>query len=46
MHMKQDGIEIVYTCGGCAEDGFIADAFDSYRLVSKEVIEVGRVSVT
>jgi hypothetical protein len=46
MHKEQDGFEIVYTCGGCAEDGFIEDAFDCYRLVSKKLIYVGRVSVT
>jgi hypothetical protein len=46
MHKEQDGFEIVYTCGGCAEDGFIKDAFDRYRLVSKKLIYVGRVNVT
>jgi hypothetical protein len=46
MHKEQDGFEIVYNCGSCAEDGFIDDALECYRLVSKKLIYVGLVSVT
>jgi hypothetical protein len=46
MHKERDGLEIVYTCGSCSEDGFIEDAFECYRLVSRKLIYIGRVSVT
>ena len=43
---EQDGLDIVYTCGGCADDSFIEEAFEAYRLASKKRIHMGIVSVT
>jgi hypothetical protein len=46
MHKEQDGFEVVYTCGGCAEEGFIQEAFEAHRLASKKLVYMGRINVT
>jgi hypothetical protein len=48
MHKDQDGWELVYACGGCAEYGFIeaALAFEAHRLCSKKLIYMGRNNIT
>jgi hypothetical protein len=46
MHKEQDGWDLVYACGGCAEDGFIEAAFEAHRLCSKKLIYMGRNNIT
>jgi hypothetical protein len=46
MYKEQDGFEVVFLCGGCAEDGFLEEAFEAHRLSSKKIIYMGRVNVT
>jgi hypothetical protein len=46
MNKEQEGWELAYVCGGCAEDGFIDEAFEAHRLASKKLIYMGRIPVT
>jgi hypothetical protein len=43
--LNQEGWAVVYVCGGCAEDDFIAQAFSGHKVSSRKQIYVGKVPV-